>query len=189
MLAGVSSIAPVSAQIEELRIGTADNIRFDHNRHIVEGKEEGANIEIEVAFKSPEIFGRMWSPRPYLMASINTDHTVSFAGVGLLWRWQVSERWAIEPGLGYVIHDGQLNNTDAADPNAFEADHQLLGSRDLFRVSMAIEFDFAQQEAVQVFWEHLSHGQILGTGRNQGLEYIGARFLHRFGRTSPAVAP
>lgn len=33
---------------------------------------------------------------------------------------------------------------------------------------------------MQLYWEHMSHGQILDEGRNQGLDYVGLRFLYRF---------
>ena len=34
--------------------------------------------------------------------------------------------------------------------------------------------------AMQFYWEHMSHGQILDSGRNQGLDYVGLRFSYRF---------
>jgi hypothetical protein len=33
---------------------------------------------------------------------------------------------------------------------------------------------------VQAVFEHLSHGQILGSGRNQGLDMAGVRVVYRF---------
>ena len=62
---------------------------------------------------------------------------------------------------------------------AFEAEHQLLGSRDLFRTSFALEREFGPRYAAQLYWAHMSHGQILDEGRNQGLDYVGVRFIYR----------
>ena len=62
----------------------------------------------------------------------------------------------------------------------FEADNQLLGSRDLFRSSFALEREVGDHAGLQLYWEHMSHGQILDKGRNQGLDYVGLRFLYRF---------
>jgi lipid A 3-O-deacylase len=56
----------------------------------------------------------------------------------------------------------------------------LLGSRDLFRTSLALTWDLSESFAVQGIYEHLSHGQILGSGRNQGLDEIGVRAVWRF---------
>lgn len=180
--AAALTATPAHAKIEEVRLGAVGNIRSDHG-DIVEGKEEGANIEIELVSSSPDFLNIIGSPRPYAMASINTDNGVSFGGVGVLWRWEFADGWAFEPGFGYIIHDGELDNPfpgTSAEGIAFEEEHQLLGSRDLFRSSFALEREFGDRAAVQLYWQHMSHGQILDEGRNQGLDYVGLRFLYRF---------
>ena len=180
--AAALTATPAHAKIEEVRLGAVGNIRSDHG-DIVEGKEEGANVEIELVSSSPDFLNIIGSPRPYAMASINTDNGVSFGGVGVLWRWEFAEGWAFEPGFGYIIHDGELDNPfpgTSPDGIAFEEEHQLLGSRDLFRSSFALEREFGDRAAVQLYWQHMSHGQILDEGRNQGLDYVGLRFLYRF---------
>ncbi|MGD9816974.1 MAG: acyloxyacyl hydrolase [Hyphomonadaceae bacterium] len=181
-LAALGFAAPAHAEIEELRFGVVGNIRSDHG-DIVEGKEEGANVEIEIVSNSPDFLNLIGSPRPYVMGSINSGDGVSFGGVGVLWRWEFADGWAFEPGFGYIIHDGEIDNPFAPGSPAaiaFEADHQLLGSRDLFRTSFALEREFGSRAAMQLYWEHMSHGQILDTGRNQGLDYVGLRVLYRF---------
>jgi lipid A 3-O-deacylase len=173
---------PAQAKIEEFRVGAVGNIRSDHG-DIVEGKEEGANIEFELVSNSPDFLNIIGSPRPYAMASINTDDGVSFGGVGLIWRWEFADGWAFEPGFGYIIHDGEIDSPfppGSPEGIAFEEEHQLLGSRDLFRSSFALEREFGDRAAVQLYWQHMSHGQILDSGRNQGLDYVGMRFLYRF---------
>ena len=149
-------------------------------RHVL---EFAAPLEIELVSSSPDFLNIIGSPRPYAMASINTDNGVSFGGVGVLWRWEFADGWAFEPGFGYIIHDGELDNPfpgTSAEGIAFEEEHQLLGSRDLFRSSFALEREFGDRAAVQLYWQHMSHGQILDEGRNQGLDYVGLRFLYRF---------
>jgi lipid A 3-O-deacylase len=140
------------------------------------------NVEVEIVSSSPDFLNIIGSPRPYIMGSANTDEGVSFGGVGVLWRWEFADGWAFEPGFGYIIHDGELDNPYAngtAEAAAFEEDHQLLGSRDLFRSSFALEREFGDRFAGQIYWQHMSHGQILDEGRNQGLDYVGLRFLYR----------
>jgi hypothetical protein len=70
---------------------------------------------------------------------------------------------------------GDPRNTEFANKNV------LLGSRDLFRDTLAIERSFGSAFAIQIFYEHLSHGQILGQGRNQGMDELGLRGVIRFG--------
>jgi len=180
--AGLVAAAPAEAKVEEVRVGVVGNIRSDQG-DIVEGKEEGANVEFDLVSSSPDFLNLLGSPRPYAMASINTDDGVSFGGVGLLWRWEFADGWAFEPGFGYIIHDGEIDNpylSGSPDAVAFEAEHQLLGSRDLFRTTFALEREFGDRAAMQLYWQHMSHGQILDEGRNQGLDYVGVRFLYRF---------
>lgn len=180
-LAGMA--APAHAKIEEFRVGVVGNIRDDHG-DIVEGKHEGANVELELISSSPDFLNLLGSPRPYLMGSVATDEDgVNFGGVGLLWRWEFAEGWAFEPGFGYILHDGEIDNPYAEgspEATAFEEDNQLLGSRDLFRTSFALERELGERAAMQIYWEHMSHGQILDEGRNQGLDYVGVRFSYRF---------
>jgi lipid A 3-O-deacylase len=182
-LAIVGMAMPAHAKIDEVRVGAVGNIRSDHG-DIVEGKHEGANIELEIVSSSPDLLNFIGSPRPYLFGSVATDEDgVNFGGVGLIWRWEFADGWAFEPGFGYIIHDGETDNPfpdGSPEAIAFEADNQLLGSRDLFRSSFALEREFGDRAAMQLYWEHMSHGQALDQGRNQGLDYVGLRFLYRF---------
>lgn len=187
LVAMASFTVTATAKIDEIRVGAVGNIRSDHG-DIVEGKEEGANIEFDIVSSSPDFLNLIGSPRPYLMASINTDDGVSFGGVGLVWRWEFADGWAFEPSFGYIVHDGEIDNPftlGTPQAAAFEEDHQLLGSRDLFRSSFALEREFGTRYAVQLYWQHMSHGQILDEGRNQGLDYVGVRFIYRLD-TDPA---
>jgi len=117
------------------------------------------------------------------MASVNTDGNTSYGGVGLEWDFEFAEGWHFEPGFGYVIHDGDINNPFAngtPESAAFADENVLLGSEDLFRTSIALSWDVSASFALQGIYEHLSHGQILGEGRNQGLDEIGVRAIWRF---------
>ena len=183
----VIAIPGANAQaIESVRLGV-----MNHNIQVTDGKnadkEGGVNLEGEVRFKSPSFLNSLGSPRPYLMASVNTDGNTSFAAGGLQWDIPLGDRWRIESGFGYAVHDGTVNNPYPSGSQAavdYSADHVLLGSRDLFRSSLALTYDLGGSWALQGIYEHLSHGQILGSGRNQGLDEIGVRAVYRFGALS-----
>jgi lipid A 3-O-deacylase len=179
-LAGL--IAPAHAKIDELRFGVVGNIRDDHG-DVVGGKYGALNAEIELVSSSPDFLNIIGSPRPYAFVSVPTaEDGVTFGGVGVVWRWEFADGWAFEPGFGYIVHDGEIDNPfvdGTAEAAAFEADNQLLGSRDLFRSSFALEREFGDRWAGQLYWEHMSHGQILDSGRNQGLDYVGLRVAYR----------
>lgn len=176
-------VAPAAtAQVSSVALGV-----MKHNICVSDcknaDKESGVNINGELRFDSPDFLGWAFSPHPYLIASVNTDGNTSYGGVGLEWDFAFAEGWHFEPGIGYVIHDGAVNNPFPSGTQAavdYSADHVLLGSEDLFRTSLALTWDIGETWALQGIYEHLSHGQILGEGRNQGLDEIGMRVVWRF---------
>ena len=184
-LAAVSAmLAPAaSAQaIDSIRIGV-----MDHNIKVTDGKnankEDGVNINGELRFASPDFLKIIFSPHPYIMASVNTAGDTSYGGVGLEWDWEFAKGWHVEPGVGYVIHDGVKESPfpqGSQESFDYSQEHVFLGSRDLFRTSLAVTWDINETWAVQGIFEHLSHGQILGNGRNQGLDELGVRAVYRF---------
>lgn len=178
------AMAPAAdAGVDEIHLGVmAHNICITNCKNA--DKEDGPNAEFQVSFDSPGFLQWAFSPQPYIIASVNTAGETSHAGVGLEWRWDFAENWALEPGVGYVIHDGETNNPYAnGTPEAaqFADEHVLLGSRDLFRTSLALTHDFAGPWEAQIMFSHLSHGQIVGNGRNQGMDQIGIRFGYQLG--------
>ncbi|MFN7179031.1 acyloxyacyl hydrolase [Hyphomonas sp.] len=169
--------------VDEIRLGViAHNVCIANCDNA--NKEDGPNINGEIVFDSPEFLSILWSPRPYVMGSLNTAGDTNFGGVGLQWDWEFAEGWAIEPGVGYAIHDGELTFPyPQGDPrnDPISATAVFFGSRDLFRTSLSLNKDLGEKWGVQLMYEHLSHGQILGSGRNQGLDNIGVRVRYRFG--------
>lgn len=177
------ALAAQAGPVDEIRLGVvAHNVCIANCDNA--NKEDGPNINGEIVFKSPEFLNIIWSPKPYVMGSVNTAGDTSFGGVGLQWDWEFAEGWAIEPGVGYVIHDGELTFPyPQGDPrnDPISATTVFFGSRDLFRTSLSLNKDLGEKWGVQLMYEHLSHGQILGEGRNQGLDNIGVRVRYRLG--------
>lgn len=177
-------MAPAAnAGVDEIHVGV-----MQHNICVIDcknaDKEDGPNVEFQVSFDSPGFLSWAGSPQPYIMASVNTAGDTSFGGVGLEWRWNFAEGWALEPGVGYVVHDGELENPFPSGSQAaadWAEENVQFGSEDLFRTSLGLTRDFQGPWEAQLFFEHLSHGQILGDGRNQGLDQIGIRFGYQFG--------
>jgi lipid A 3-O-deacylase len=181
MVAGGAGEA--DAGVDEIHVGVmAHNICVTDCKNA--NKEDGVNVEFQVSFDAPGWLDWAGSPQPYAIASLNTAGDTSYAGVGLEWRWDFADGWALEPGFGYIVHNGELDNpfpNGSPESAAFAEEHVLLGSEDLFRTSLALTRDLPGPWEVQVLFEHMSHGQILGEGRNQGLDEIGVRLGYRFG--------
>jgi len=182
LAATTTANAAVAGPLEEARLGV-----MAHNICLLDcknsGKEDGVNINGELVFASPSFLTWAWSPRPYVMGSINTAGETSYGGAGLEWEFPITRGWSFEPGVGYVIHNGELDNPFApGDPQraTFQDENLLLGSEDLFRLSLGINRELSNNWGVQFLYEHLSHGQILGDGRNQGLDEVGVRLTYDF---------
>lgn len=176
--------ATASAQlVDEVRLGLTQ-----HNICVLDcdnaKKEDGPNINGELVFASPDVLDIIWSPRLYIMGSFNTAGDTSFGGAGLHWNWDFADGWSFEPGVGYVIHDGELSFPfPQGDPrnDPISETKVFFGSRDLFRTTFSLNRDFTDKWGAQLMYEHLSHGQILGSGRNQGIDNVGVRVFYRFG--------
>lgn len=184
-LAAVGLVANTASAdiLSEFRVGVMqENICvLDCNNA---NKEPGQNINADLLFASPDVLDIIWSPKPYVMGSLNTQGDTSFGGVGLHWSFPFASKWAFEPSFGYVIHDGELASPyPDGDPRslAFTEEHVLLGSRDLFRTTFGVHYAFNDTWGAELMYEHLSHGQFLGEGRNQGLDNLGVRVSYAFG--------
>ena len=181
--AAAAIAAPAAvAQVDSVRLGLmAHNICITDCKNA--NKESPVNIDGEVRFVAPDWLKLIGSPHPYVMASLNTGGDTSFIAIGLEYDWRFAKNWHFEPGFGYAIHDGQLNNKYAngtPQAAAYFDQHVLLGSRDLFRTNLSLTYDLNEKWSVQGIYEHLSHGQILGHGRNQGLDELGVRAVKHF---------
>jgi len=170
------------AQVEEVRLGVLDHdINLTGNG--AGGKEGGVNIAVELVFASPNFLSWAWSPRPFIHGSLNTDGLTNFAGAGLSWQFDLTDRIFFESNSGLVIHDGitQLSD-DPGDPERIllDATRVILGSRVLFRLALSLGVRVNDDWDASVVFEHLSHGQILASGRNEGLDNIGFRLSRKF---------
>jgi lipid A 3-O-deacylase len=157
-----------------------------------EGQEGGVSLQGELVFHTPKRlrWKYFFSPEPFIVGSINTGGDTSYGGFGLSWDWQLGKkgRWEFESALAYIVHDGtidvpfpgvggNLENLEVSENNI------LFGSRDLFRTTFGLNRHLDEHWGVSFYYEHLSHGQILGNGRNQGSDSLGGRIYYRFGKT------
>ncbi|MDX2233326.1 MAG: acyloxyacyl hydrolase [Hyphomonadaceae bacterium] len=180
--AGFATAGPAAA-LEEIKAGV-----LGHNICISAcsnaNKEDGPVIDVQLNFRSPGVLRAVGSPRPYVSASPNVSGDPSFVAAGLEWRWEFAEGWAFTPGLGYALHNGETQNpfpNGTPQSTAFNNDNVLYGSEDLFRTSLGLTRDLGETWRVEGFVVHYSHGQILGNGRNQGVDQAGVRLGYRFG--------
>lgn len=152
--------------------------------------ESGAQIVAGVRTTALDELARLGRPRLHLLAGVNTNGGVSFVAAGLSWRFHLSERIYIQPGIGLAIHDGEVG---LPSPNApgitleerlrrerLAATHLDLGSRLLFEPELSLGWKATRRLSAELSWIHLSHGQLAGR-QNPGLGEVGVRLLYRYG--------
>lgn len=166
------------AQLDELRLGLVAHDVVDHT-------EDGPQITIEALFDSPEFLSLVWSPRPYLYGSFNTQGYTNLGAAGLAWDGDLTDRLRLEFSFGISYNDGvdDVIHLAPGDPDRIRLaeTRALLGNEWLWRTQLGLDYAFTEHWAAGVYYEHFSHGQILATGRNQALDEVGVRIGYRFG--------
>lgn len=181
-----------SAAANEIRVGV-----YGHDVDILgigaAGKEDGIDVAVSYDFAKLESWKLLRTPTPYLIGSVSTSGDTSFGGAGLAWNWAPGggKRFYIRPELGLVTHDGYAN---MASPNegglsqeeidrrvALRDEHIEFGSKILFETGLSFGWHFTDRTAMELSYIHLSHGQILASGPNEGLDNVGLRLVHRIG--------
>jgi len=180
----VSSAA--TAQVAEVRVGA--NI---HDIEILglgsnKEKENSIAVNAEIVFEEPEFLKWALSPQPYIGGTYNLEGNTSYGGGGLLWRQSFGDKFYGDFSFGLVIHNGNLEfprPTTPAESVIFQeqtAQNIEFGSRVLFRQQIALGYRFNETYATEFFIEHLSHGNILSSRSNEGLDVVGGRIARRF---------
>lgn len=159
---------PWGGWLSEFRLGIlAHNIG-----PIASAREDGAQINAELRFKSPPLFEYILSPRPHIGASINTAGDTSFLYLGLTWTWNITDALFLDLSFGGAIHDGWLTSHEP------EPDRRLMGSRLLFRESLELGYRFFDRHSLSLMLDHVSNAGL--SHKNQGNDDVGLRYGYRF---------
>ncbi|WP_273145530.1 acyloxyacyl hydrolase [Oceanicaulis alexandrii] len=179
--AALSLTSAASAQspgfgLQEIRLGVAAHDLTDHS-------EDGPQIVGDLMFASPDFLDPIWSPRPFLSANISTQGYTNLVTAGLAWDYGVTDRLSLEASFGLSYNDGVLevypDRDGPVEAQRIKDTRALLGSDWLFRTGFAADYALNDHWSLGVFYEHHSHGQILASGRNQGLDELGLRMSYR----------
>ncbi len=157
-----------------------------------QSQEGGADLMAGV--RSERIEGLWWLFKPSVhgMVSFNTAVDTHFIAAGLNWPIPIlhSERWYIRPGIGLAYTTGEADIGNAFDPGVSAAERARrarlsatridFGSSVLFEPELALGYRINDAWKVEASFVHLSNGQILHSGKNQGLDDVGVRVSRRF---------
>jgi lipid A 3-O-deacylase len=154
------------------------------------GFESGAQVIAGARTTALDELAFLGRPRVHLFAAVNTDGGTNYAAAGLSWRFNLSERWYVQPGAGLAIHDGKVGLPSPDEPGLTLEERQRrlrnqltkldLGSRVLFQPEVSLGFKATRRLSMELSWIHLSHAQLAGP-QNPGLGDIGLRLLYRYG--------
>ena len=187
LLASAFAFCPIAVSAAEIQMGAAE-----HDSSILgltgsSAKERSVALVGGVVSPKLEALDFILAPRVYAGGAISLEGETNYGGGGLLWRQGAADRLYVQGQLGLVVHDGTLDierpNTMAELP-AFEARNRTeieFGSRVLFDIQFAGGLRISEAWAAELFWQHLSHGKILSSGPNEGLDSWGIRAVYRFG--------
>ncbi len=185
-LIAVLSATPAFAQITEVRVGISDfdETTLDLGISAVNGRENSVAINGEIIFEEPEFLKWALTPQPYINATINLEGETSYGGAGLLWRQTFGDKFYGDFAFGLVVHTG-TNVVDRDNALSFFEFIELtneeisFGSRILFREQLTLGYRITDKWSAEVFAEHLSNGQILGSV-NEGVDILGLKASKRF---------
>ena len=152
--------------LSEIRIGALIHDEGPFTRR----EESGFDGNFELLFVSPSVLRFLWSPRPHLGFSVNSDGDTSQAYAGLSWEWSFWGSWFAGFSLGGSVHDGETETT--------RADRKELGCHLLFRESVEFGYRFGGRHSVSLFLDHISNAKLCDA--NEGLENTGIRYGYRF---------
>jgi len=179
--------APVRASAGEVFAGV-----FDHGLFVEPGVEHGADLVL--GYRTAPLRRWTWLARPeaQLFVSANTEVSTHFAAVGLSWPLTIAYggRLYVRPGFGVAYTTGAADVGNSEDPSAGPAERARrlhlartridFGSKVLFEEELAFGYRFAPRWALEAAYTHLSNGQILHRGKNQGLDDVGLRVAYSF---------
>lgn len=152
--------------------------------------EDGAQIVVGARTTALDELKFLGRPRVHLLAGVNTSGGTNYVATGLAWRFDISERLYVQPGIGVAVHDGRVNLPSPDEPGLSpeerlkrQRDFQTkldLGSRVLFEPEFSIGWKATRRLSVELSWIHVSHAK-LADDYNPGLGDVGIRLLYRYG--------
>lgn len=157
---------PLWGFISEIRGGILAHDTGPFSSH----EESGIDANVEVLFMSPRFLDAIWSPRPHLGGTVNSDGNTSQLYFGLTWEWLFHDPWFLYFSFGGSVHNGKKKT--------FDANRKELGCTVLFRESLEVGYHFNAHHSLSLFLDHISNGRLCD--KNEGLENFGVRYGYRF---------
>lgn len=161
-----ASSANAENVLDELRIGL-----MDHDSALLgPSVEGGADINLEVLFASPAWLKWIWSPRPNIGLSLNTDHGTDVLHFGAAWQIPLGADFFGEGNLGLSFNDGEKNAGDFG--------KRQVGCAVGFYESVSAGYKFLGHHQIMSTFEHASNAGLCPP--NSGITNLGLRYGYSF---------
>lgn len=166
---------------------------YAHGVGTKQSQEGGADLML--GFETERLGGAfkyLFNPAVHGILSFNTRVPTDFIALGFDWPIPIlhSEHFYIRPGIGFAGTTGQADIGSAFDPTITAQQRAIrahlaatridFGSRDLFEPELAFGYKLNKDVKLEASYVHLSNGQILHSGKNQGMDDVGLRVMYRF---------
>lgn len=191
----VSAVFVVVMAAETAQAGEGLFGLYQHNvLPLINGRDSGGEngVDIQFGYRTDRIDGWTWLGRPQVHAivSANSNGDSNFVAAGLSWPIKLTHRLYLRPGIGLAYTDGHAHLPAVNEPGISPAEvarrEQLrennieFGDDWLFEPEFAVGWRFNSRVALEASYVHLSNGEILHHGKNQGLDDVGLRMAYRF---------
>jgi len=185
-LAAMLTLASAPAHADDLFGGF-----YGHAVLEAHGREQDS-FDTSVGYRTDPIpwLSLIFSPDIHAIVSINSKYRTDFGAVGLDWRIKLSRHFYFRPGIGLAYTNGEADPPPANAPGLTPAEENArlhiyqtrinFGDPILFEPELALGYAFNKKWALEVSYIHLSNGQILHQGTNEGVDDIGLRLNYHF---------
>ena len=192
LVAGALALASVTGAASAARAADVWVGAYAHGVGTKQSQEGGADLMLGLQSERIDALKWIFKPAVHGMISINTQVPTDFVAVGFDWPIAIlgSAKWYIRPGIGLAYTTGKADVGNAFDPGVSAAERARraylartridFGSSVLFEPELALGYRINDKWRVEASYVHLSNGQILHSGKNQGLDDVGVRLGYRF---------
>ncbi len=158
-------------------------------------REGGADFLVGWRSAPVDSLGLIFKPQIHVVAVANTDVPTDWVAVGFDWkiglqRLGLPSQLYLRPGIGLAYTTGKAGLPPVNAPGLSPAETQRrlhlyltrkdFGSHWEFEPDLALGYRLSPRLAAELSYEHLSNGEILHHGKNQGLDDLGARLIYAF---------
>ena len=158
-------------------------------------REGGADFLVGWRSAPVDSLSLIWTPQVHVVAVANTSVPTDWVAVGFDWKvglqaLGLSSNFYLRPGIGMAYTTGKagLPPVNAPGLSPAEISRRLhlyhtrkdFGSHWEFEPDLALGYRVSPKLAAELSYEHLSNGEILHHGKNQGLDDLGARLIYAF---------